>query len=124
MSENISWSVTAGGTSGSSIIAAGASKGDAIVSVSVDIDAGAPERTLKLQVDTVDNVAFFALASDLLDGSVTVQADTATVTAVTGPMLLFGAAVKLLAGDLSTVKVKNNHADKLAKVNILVGLKV
>ncbi len=117
MSETITWSLTAGGKSGSAIQTKGASTGDGIVSVSV-------ERDLALQVDKVDNVAFLAISSDLLDGSVTVKADGANASALSGPILLFGEAVKLFAGDLTTLTVHNTSADKAAKVTVLIGLRV
>ena len=124
MSETITWSLTAGGKSGSAIQTKGASTGDGIVSVSVDLDAGSAERDLALQVDKVDNVAFLAISSDLLDSSVTVKADGANASALSGPILLFGEAVKLFAGDLTTLTVHNTSADKAAKVTVLIGLTV
>jgi len=124
MSENITWSLTAGGASGSNIQASGVSKGDGIVSVSVELDAGSAARALTLQVDDVDKVAFLAISCDLVDGKVTVQADGASATALTGPMLLFGAAVKLFAGDLTTLTVQNTSTDKAAKLTVLIGLAV
>jgi len=124
MSETISWSLTAGGTSGSSIQASGESKGDGIVSVSVSLDAGSAARELTLQVDDVDKVAFFAISSDLLDGKVTVKADGANATALTGPILLPGASVKLFAGDLTKLTVHNSSTEKAAKLTVLMGLTV
>jgi hypothetical protein len=93
MSETITWSLTAGGKSGSAIQTKGASTGDGIVSVSVDLDAGSAERDLALQVDKVDNVAFLAISSDLLDGSVTVKADGANASALSGPVRRGGQAL-------------------------------
>lgn len=124
MSETITWSLTAGGTSGSAIQTQGASVGDGIVSVSVDLDAGSDARDLVLQVDTVDNVALLAISSSLLDGSVTVKADGANATALSGPILLFGEAVTLFAGDLTTLTVHNTSAVTAAKVTVLIGLTV
>lgn len=124
MSETIVWSFTAGGTSGSAIQSKGSSVGDGIVSVSVDLEAGSAARDLVLQVDTVDNVAFLAVSSSLADGKVTIKADGATATALTGPILLFGAGVKLFAGDLTTLTVHNTSAVTAAKVTILIGLTV
>ncbi|MFZ1468383.1 MAG: hypothetical protein WAT09_05315 [Paracoccaceae bacterium] len=98
--------------------------GDGIVSVSVDLEAGSAARDLVLQVDTVDNVAFLAVSSSLADGKVTIKADGATATALTGPILLFGAGVKLFAGDLTTLTVHNTSAVTAAKVTILIGLTV
>ncbi|HEV7322648.1 MAG TPA: hypothetical protein VGO04_28945 [Ensifer sp.] len=124
MSETITWSLTAAGKSGSAIQAKGASIGDGIVSVSVDLDAGSAARDLALQVDKVDNVAFLTISSDLLDGSVTVKADRPNASALSGPILLFGEAVKLFADDLTTLTVHNTSAGKPAKVTVLIGLTV
>ena len=124
MSETISWSLTAGGTSGSGVNAAGATTGDATVSVSVDLDPASPARALTLQVDNVDKVSFLAISSSLLDGNVTVKATGAAATKLTGPILLFGEAVALFASDLTTLTVQNTSADKAAKLSVLIGLTV
>ena len=121
MSETISWSLTAGGTSGSGINATGATTGDAIVAASVDLDAGSAERVLTLQVDDVSKVAFLAISSDLLDGKVTVKA-TGSATELTGPILLFGDAVALFANDLTILTVHNTSPDKAAKLTVLINL--
>ena len=124
MSESISWSLTAGGTSGSIIQTKGASAGDAIISVTVELDAGSAERDLALQVDNVDKVGFLAISSDLQDGSVTVKADGANATELSGPILLFGEGVKLFAGDLTTLTVHNTSAAEGATLTALIGLTV
>ncbi|MEM9305175.1 MAG: hypothetical protein AAGE01_23900 [Pseudomonadota bacterium] len=124
MSESITWSLTAGGTSGSGIQASGQTQGDALVSVSIDLDAGSASRDLALQVEDVSKVGFLAIASDLQDGKVTVKADGANATALTGPILLFGNAVGLFAGDLTTLTVHNTSADKAASLTVLIGLNV
>lgn len=124
MSESIVWSLTAGGTAGSSIQSSGKTSGEAIISISVDLDAGSAQRDLSLQVDDVDKVNFLAISSDLLDGKVTVKADGATATPLTGALLLPGAAVRLFAGDLTTLTVHNTSADKSAKLSVLIGLTV
>lgn len=124
MSENITWSLTAGGTSGSSIQASGVSKGEGIISVSVELEAAGDPRPLTLQVDDVDKVNFLAISCDLVDGKVTVQADASSATALTGPILLFGASVKLFAGDLTTLTVQNTSTEKVANLKVLIGLTV
>lgn len=122
MVENISWALNVSGTAGSPIQAAGQSSGDAIVSVSVDLEAGSAERVLAVQVDDMDRVAFLALSSSLTNGKVTVQADGPAAIALSGPILLFGTATKLFAGDLSTLKVHNTSATEAATVKVLIGL--
>lgn len=124
MSETISWSVTAGGPSGTGINAAGATTGDATVSVSIALDPASGERALALQVDDVDKVTFLAVSSDLTDGDVTVRATAVDATAITGPMLMFGDAVKLFASDLTTLTVENESVDTAANLSVLIGLKV
>lgn len=124
MSESISWSLTAGGTSGSTIQTQGVSNGDGIVSVTVELDAGSAERDLTLQVDDVGKVGFLAISSNLQDGMVTVKADGANATALSGPILLFGAGITLFAGDLSTLTVHNTSAVDAATLTVLIGLVV
>lgn len=124
MSENISWSLTAGGTAGSRIQTSGVLEGEGIVSVSVELDAGSTARDLTLQVDDVARVALLAISCNLIDGTVTVQADGPSAIALTGPMLLFGAAVGLFAGDLTTLTVHNTSPDRAAKLTVLIGLSV
>ncbi len=124
MSESISWSLTAGGTSGSGINTAGATIGDAVVTASVDLEANSGERDLTLQVDNIEKVTFLAISSDLLDGKVSVKATSDTATKLTGPILLFGHAVKLFADDLTTLTIHNESVDKPAKVSVLIGLSV
>lgn len=124
MPETISWSLTAGGPSGTGINAAGATIGDATVSVSIALEAQSGERALTLQVDDVDKATFMAISSDLTTGDVTVKATGGDATKVTGPMLMFGDAVKLFASDLTTLTVENTSADKPANLNVLIGLKV
>lgn len=121
MSETISWSLTAGATSGSGINATGATTGDAVVVASVDLDAGSAERVLTLQVDDVGKVALLTISSDLLDGKVTVKA-TGDATKLFGPILLFGDAVALFADNLTTLTVHNTSPDKAAKITVLISL--
>lgn len=124
MPETISWSLTAGGTSGSTIQTKGFSSGDAIVSVTVVLDAGSAERDLTLQVDDVDKVEFLAVSTNLYDGKVNVKADGAVATALTGPILLFGAGVRLFASDLTTLTAHNTSAVDPATLTVLIGLAV
>lgn len=124
MTELIAWSLTAGGASSSGIGAAGTTTCDATVSVSVDLDAGGAERALTLQVDDVEKVVFLAISCDRLDGSVTVKATAAEASALTGPIVLFGAAVGLFASDLTTLTVHNTSSETAATLSVLVGLNV
>ncbi|MFZ7090738.1 hypothetical protein [Primorskyibacter sp. 2E233] len=123
MPESIAWSLSAGGSSGSGISAAGTLLVDASMSVSRSFDAAGAETDVELMIDKVDNVSFLAISSDLNDGKVTVQG-TGDKRALTGPIVLFGEAVKLFATDLSVVKVQNTSPDKAAHLTILVGLNI
>lgn len=123
MSEAISWSLSAGGASGPGISSAGQTEGDATVSLSKELDIG-EEKGLAVQVDDVDKVTFLAIDCDLLDGSVTVKATADDPTALKGPILLYGEAVKLFGDDLTTLTVKNNSTEKKANLTALIGLTV
>ncbi len=123
MSEAISWSLSAGGPTGAGVSSAGQTIGDATISLSKELDIG-EGKDLSLQVDDVDKVTFLAIDCDLLDGDVTVKATSADTTALTGPILLYGEAVKLFASDLTTLSVKNNSTEKKANLTALIGLTV
>lgn len=123
MSEVISWSVAAGSASSSGVNSAGSTEGDATISVSLTLDADAASaRDLSLQVDDVSKVTFLAITSSLNDGSVEVKGTGANAIPLTGPILLFGAAVPLFSTDLTTLSVQNKSPDKEADLSILIGL--
>lgn len=123
MTESIAWSVTAGNASSSGINAAGSTAGDATVSVSLTLDpAAAAPRDLALQVDDVSKVTFLAIATDLNDGTVEVKGTGAAAIPLTGPVMLFGAAVPLFSTDLTTLSVQNKSPDKEADLSVLIGL--
>lgn len=125
MPETVSWSFTAASSSGAGIASGGALPADGTASASVQLDAAmAAAATLTLQLDNVDRIAFLGLVPSLTDGSVEVQADGAAATKLSGPLMLFGAAVKLFAGDLTTLKAQNRHATKAATLAVLIGLKL
>ena len=125
MAEEISWSFTAGSTSGAGLSSSGALEAEAATSAAVKLDANmGAQADLALQLDTVDKIAFLAISSSIYDGSVEVQATGASATALTGPLILFGGAVKLFATDLSTLKVQNKHATEEAKLSVLIGRKL
>ena len=84
----------------------------------------AAQAELALQLDSVDKIVFLAISSSINDGSVEVQATGADATALTGPMILYGGAVKLFATDLSTLKVQNKHAAEKATLSVLIGHKL
>jgi hypothetical protein len=91
--------------------------------MTLDANMGSPTN-LTLQLDDVDKITFLGIVPSLTDGSVEVQADSAAPTVMTGPMMLFGAAVKLFASDLTTLKAQNKHANKAATLNVLIGLEL
>ena len=52
------------------------------------------------------------------------KADSATRTKLTGPLILYGEAIKLFAGDLQTISLKNSSATTAADITILMGFKL
>jgi hypothetical protein len=125
MAETVSWAFTAASSSGAGIASGGSLAADGTTSASVQLDAAmASAAALTLQLDDVDRIAFLGIVPSLTDGSVEVQADGGSATKLTGPLMLFGAAVKLFAGDLTTLKAQNRHATKAATLSVLLGLKL
>ena len=72
----------------------------------------------------MSNITFLAISSSISDGTVEVQADGAAPTPLTGPMILYGDAVGLFAGDLTTLKAQNKHATDEAELSVLIGFKL
>lgn len=124
MPQNFSWSFSCGVPSGAGVNTGGAMDVDAVVSAKVSlVKAMAADRVLDLQIDDVNKVAFLVLSSSLNDGSVDVKANTATRTKLTGPIILYGAAVKLFASNLDSLTMRNASATDAAEIEILMGLK-
>ena len=125
MSEEITWSFTAGSSSGAGLSSNGSLEAEATTSAVVNLDANmAQAANLALQLDTVDKIAFLAISSSILDGKVEVQADGTTPTSLTGPLILYGSAVKLFANNLTTLKAQNKHASDEAQLSVLIGRKL
>jgi hypothetical protein len=125
MAETLSWSFTAGASSGAGLNSSGSLVAEAATSAVVTLDANmASPTTLTLQLDDVDRIAFLAIASSISDGSVEVQADGADPTPLTGPLILYGAGVKLFAGSLDTLKAQNKHTTGSAQLSMLIGRKL
>ncbi len=125
MPQTYSWSYSGGSPSGAGVNIGGSLDADAVVTADVQLAKNmAADRDLALQIDNVDKLAFLVLASSLYDGSVEVKADTATRTKLTGPLILYGPAVKLFAGDLDKLSLKNSNATEVADIQILMGLKL
>lgn len=125
MSESISWSFNAGATTGAGLNSSGSLEAEAAISAVVTLGAAMGEAAdLALQLDTVDKIVFLAISSSISDGSVEVQADGEEATPLTGPLILYGSAVKLFANDLTTLKTQNKHATKEATLSVLIGLKL
>ena len=125
MADTIAWYCTFASTAGAKLTSDGETPvGATLVASSVSLDPamGVP-RGIRLQLDSVDDVAFLAIRSSLLDGSVEVQAGGAPTT-LTGPLVLFGDAVGLFTGDLTTLQATNTHADQGAELSVLVGIDV
>jgi len=121
----LSWSFNAGAPSGVGVNTSGSASVDAVTSAAITLDANmqAPE-DLALQIDDVGKVAFLVLTSSLTGSEVEVKADGAAVTRLGGPLVLFGDAVKLFAGNLGKLSIQNKSADKKAEIAILLGLRL
>ncbi|WP_077146044.1 hypothetical protein [Sphingopyxis sp. KK2] len=125
MPQKFSWSFSGGSPSGAGVNNGGSLEIDAITSAGVTLvkNMGA-DRDLALQIDDVEKLAFFIMTSSLNDGSVDVKTDSATRTTLTGPLILYGEAIKLFAGDLQTISLKNSSATDAADITILMGFKL
>ena len=125
MPQKFSWSCSGGSPSGAGVNNGGSLEIDAITSAGVTLvkNMGA-DRDLALQIDDVEKLAFFIMTSSLNDGSVDVKTDSATRTKLTGPLILYGEAIKLFAGDLQTISLKNSSATDAAEITILMGFKL
>jgi hypothetical protein len=125
MPQKFSWSFSGGSPSGAGVNNGGSLEIDAITSAGVTLVKNMPaDRDLALQIDDVEKLAFFVMTSSLNDGSVDVKADSATRTKLTGPLILYGEAIKLFAGDLQTISLKNSSATDAADITILMGFKL
>jgi hypothetical protein len=125
VAETISWSFTAGASSGAGLSSNGTLESEAVTSAVVALDANMSDPAdLTMQLEDVDRIAFLAVSASIADGSIEIRADGADPTPLTGPLLLYGAAVRLFAGDLSTLKVQNKHATDPAKLSVLIGSKL
>ncbi|UVO55706.1 hypothetical protein [Sphingomonas sp. SUN039] len=121
MPQTLTWSFSAGSPSGA-LNTSGSTEVDALVSASVTLDAAmANTKDLALQIDDVAKVRFLSISSSDSGGKVEVKGSGAAI-ALTGPLVLYGAAVPLFATDLSTIKVQNKHATNPATLTILAGL--
>ena len=125
MSQKFSWSFSGGAPSGAGVNNSGSAEIDAITSAAVTLVKAMPaDRDLALQIDDVEKLAFFIMTSSLNDGSVDVKADGATRTKLTGPLILYGEAIALCAGDLQTLSRRNSSATDAAEITILMGFKL
>ena len=122
MPSRISWSNSVASDGGASVSGRGDIIIDTATSVTVTLDpATVAAEALDLQVADPSGVAVLAIFSDVMDGSLTVKATLGSATALTGPLVLFGAAVTMFATDLTTLNVQNNHATDEATLEILIG---
>ncbi|MDP5220851.1 hypothetical protein Q5Y75_27055 [Ruegeria sp. 2205SS24-7] len=122
MPSRISWSNSVVSDDGARV----SGRGDIVIDTATGVTAtldpamGAAE-ALALQVADPSGVAVLAIFSNIMDGSVTVEGTLGAATALTGPLVLYGAAVSMFATDLTTLSVQNNHATEEATVEILIG---
>lgn len=123
MQQSLSWSFNAGTAGGHGVNVGGSLSVDAVFSASIVLDKNmAATKDVALQIDDVDKLNLIVIASSLNDGKVEVKTDLAAITKITGPVVLFGNAAKLFAGDLEKISLQNKSADKTADISILIGL--
>ncbi len=124
MSELLAWSLTAGAPGGS-MDGSGSLEVEALTTASVTV-AKASSADLAFQLSDVAKVSFFALTSSSYEGDVKVKGpdQNDAEVALTGPLILFGAAVTLLSASLATLKVTNDHPDQAVEIEVLLGQKL
>ncbi|HEY0013038.1 MAG TPA: hypothetical protein VGB79_09320 [Allosphingosinicella sp.] len=125
MAQKLFWSFGGNSSGGAGIDSGGVVEVDAVTIAEVQLVKNMnADRELALQIGDVGKLAILVLTSSVNDGSVEVQADTATRTKLTGPIILFGAAIKLFAGSLDKISLKNLSTTNVADIRILMGSKL
>lgn len=121
MSESISWSLTAGSTGGS-MDDSGTLETEAVTAGSVTVDGGAAQE-LSFQLTNVDKVVFLAVKASSYAGTVKLKAagNDASEVVMTGPLVLFGEAIKLFGASLATMTVTNQDNAQAVSVHVLLG---
>lgn len=116
----LTWSLNIG-SSDAAIADAGGLSVDALTKASVTVDGGA-DRALDLEHADLANLMLLAVRASRYDGTLSVKgpAGDDPEIALTGPLVLYGAAVGLLGGSLATLTVSNGGADA-ADVDLLIG---
>lgn len=116
----LTWSLNIG-SSDAAIADAGGLSVDALTKASVTVDAGA-DSALDLEHADLANLLLLAVRASRYDGTVSVKgpADSDPEIALTGPLVLHGAAVGLLGGGLATLTV-GNAGTEAADVDLLIG---
>jgi hypothetical protein len=122
--KKIAWSFNAGSTGGS-IDASGDIASEAIMIAGITIDP-ATNKSLALQLASIDNLNFLAIKSSLYAEKVKVKPGGAGAKEVklVGPLVLFGGAIALLGPSLATLTITNDDAAVAADVEILIGRKL
>lgn len=121
MPDSISWNFNAAASAGGAVKSSGKTNADAVLVLRKTIDAGA-EDEIALQLETAEKISFLSLTSSVNTGEIEVKAGGDAVK-VTGPLVLYGDAVKLFSADLGTLEVKSAAAGP-AELSILIGLDV
>lgn len=125
MAQKLFWSFGGNSSGGAGIDSGGAMDVDAITIAEVQLVKNmTADRELALQIGDVGKLALLVLTSSLNDGSVEIETDTGTRTKLTGPIILFGAAIKLFAGSLDKISLKNLSTSDAADIRILMGSKL
>ena len=71
MAETISWSFTAGASSGAGLSSNGTLEAEAVTSAVVSLEANMSDAAdLAMQLEAVDRIAFLAVSASIADGSI------------------------------------------------------
>lgn len=115
------WSLTVGSQE-AAIGDAGKVDTDAVTKAAVSVAEGS-ESPLDLEHEDLENIVLLVVKSSDYSGEVSVAGSAADApeVALTGPLVLYGAAVGLLGDSLATLTVKNGNDDAAVEIELLVG---
>ena len=119
MPDSISWNFNAVTRLGAYTKTAGSTDADAVL-VARQTVKKKTTANIDLQIADVAKARFFSLTSIPYDEQIVVT-HTGGDIHLTGPLVLYGDAIKLFNTSLSTVEIKNN-SDGDAEISIMIGL--
>lgn len=118
MPDSIAWNFNASAPSGASTKASGKIDVDAVLTARRAVKKG-PAVAMGLQFDDLSKARFFALTSTAYDAKIAVTSDDGDIP-LTGPLLLYGAAIKLFRNDLTSVTITSTF-DKEVEITVMIG---